>query len=76
MRQRVALVGAFVLIASLASPAFAVQDQDRRGVSRDERALPRGWKPAVLSQDRSGRYFVQLRAPAVLERGGGWCRPG
>ncbi len=69
MRHRFALACVIVMLAALSSPAFAAQDLDRRGAPGDGRALPKGWRPAILSQDRSGRYFVQLKSPAVLERG-------
>ena len=74
MRPRVVLACALVLVVALSGPAFAARDLggrlDGRKVTREEGgALPAGWKPAVLSMDRTGRYFVQLKAPAVVEQG-------
>lgn len=68
MRHRIVLACGLVMLVALSTPAFAARDFDR-GVSRDERALPAGWKPAVLSQQRDGRFFVQLKTPAVIARG-------
>lgn len=69
MRHRFALVCALIVLVALSVPASAAPvDAGRRSV-RDERALPAGWKPAILSMRESGRYFVELRAPAVLEQG-------
>ncbi|MCI0632618.1 MAG: S8 family serine peptidase [Actinobacteria bacterium] len=69
MRLRVVSACALVMLVALSVPAFGAVDMDRRRASRNESALPAGWKPAVLSQQRDGRFFVQLKAPAVLERG-------
>lgn len=69
MRLRVVLACALVALVALSVPAFGAVDMDRRRVSRNESALPEGWQPAVLSQRADGRFFVQLRTPAVLERG-------
>ncbi|HEY7660631.1 MAG TPA: S8 family serine peptidase, partial [Actinomycetota bacterium] len=69
MRHRIVLSCALVMLVALSAPAFAARDLGHRGVSRAESALPAGWKPAVTLQAQSGRYFVQLRAPAVLDRG-------
>jgi subtilisin family serine protease len=74
MRARAALASALViLLALLAAPAVARTDAagSIRAASRTERfQLPDGFRPAVARIDRSGRYFVQLKAPAVLDRGG------
>jgi minor extracellular serine protease Vpr len=69
MRHRVALACAVVLLVVLSVPAIAAPDRGGRSVRGDELAIPAGWKPAVLSADRTGRYFVQLKAPAALEQG-------
>jgi minor extracellular serine protease Vpr len=69
MRHRIVLACGLVMLVALSTPAFAARDFDRGVSSRDERTLPEGWKPAVLSQQRDGRFFVQLKAPAVLSRG-------
>ncbi len=69
MRHRIVAACALVMLVALSAPALAARDLDR-GVSRDERTLPpAGWKPAILSQQREGRFFVQLNTPAVIERG-------
>lgn len=67
--RRAALACALAMLVALSIPAVAAPDQGGRRAGRDERALPAGWKPAILSAKQSGRYFVQLRAPAVLEQG-------
>ena len=69
MRLRVVSACALVVLVALSVPAFGAVDMDRRRVSRNEGALPAGFQPAVLSQRADGRFFVQLRTPAVLERG-------
>ena len=72
MRVRTIFAAALVILVALAVPAVARTDAGGAGraVSRGERfQLPDGFRPAVTRLDRSGRYFVQLEAPAVLERG-------
>ena len=72
MRVRAVLAAALVILVALAVPAVARTDAGGAGraASRGERfQLPDGFRPAVTRMDRSGRYFVQLRSPAVLERG-------
>ncbi len=68
MRHRVTLACALVILVTLSVPALAAPERSRR-VARGEHALPAGWKPAILLAKSSGRYFVQLRTPSVLERG-------
>jgi subtilisin family serine protease len=68
MRHRVVLACALVILVTLSVPALAAPER-ARPASRGEHALPAGWKPAILTAKSSGRYFVQLRSPSVLERG-------
>jgi subtilisin family serine protease len=56
------------MLAALSVPALASPARDGR-VGRDERALPAGFTPAILSMGQEGRYFVQMSAPAVLDLG-------
>jgi NAD(P)-dependent dehydrogenase (short-subunit alcohol dehydrogenase family) len=72
VRVRTVLAAALVILVALAVPAAARIDAGGAGrvASRSERfQLPDGFRPAVTRMDRSGRYFVQLKAPSVLERG-------
>jgi subtilisin family serine protease len=69
MRHRVALSCALVLLVALSVPALAAPDRGGRHSARDEGGVPAGFEPAVLSLERTGRFFVQMKAPAVLERG-------
>jgi subtilisin family serine protease len=69
MRHRFALASALVVLVALSVPAGATPDHGEGRPGRTARALPAGWKPAILLAQSSGRYFVQLRAPAVLELG-------
>ncbi|MGH2635178.1 MAG: S8 family serine peptidase [Actinomycetota bacterium] len=68
MRHRVVLACALVMLVALSAPAIAATDRGGLRSGRDEVSIPAGWKPAVLSLNQSGRYFVQLRAPAVLDQ--------
>ena len=65
MRHRVALATALILLVALSIPASAAQDRAAHRSSRD-RVLPKGFTPAILSQQATRRYFVQLEAPSAL----------
>jgi subtilisin family serine protease len=70
VRVRTVLAAALVILVALSVPAVARTDAGGAGraTSRGERfQLPDGFRPAVTRMDRSGRYFVQLKAPSVLD---------
>jgi len=68
MRRRAVLVPALVLLIAVRVPASAIPDRARQA-SRDEGVLLEGFRPAILSLDGVGRYFVMLEAPAVVDQG-------
>ena len=65
MRHRLALLCALILAIAVAIPASAGRDQVAHRSTR-ERTLPEGFRPAVLSQRETRRYFVALAAPGAL----------
>lgn len=69
MRHRVASVFALVLLVALSVPAFAAGDRTDRRTGKDGSVLPADWEPAILAARQGGRFFVQLKTPAVIERG-------
>ncbi len=71
MRHRVRLILAVVAALSLAMPWLAGASPSERGraATRNERILPDGFRPAVLSMNRLGRYFVVMKAPSLAQRG-------
>jgi subtilisin family serine protease len=72
MRLRVALVSAAVLALFVAPIAGRTAERDvtsGRASSTIERALPKGFVPAVArEQNRLQRWFVVMRAPSVSQR--------
>jgi subtilisin family serine protease len=69
MRHRVALASALVILVVFAVPGLAAPDRGGRSARDDGFSIPAGWKPAVVSRSETGRYFIQLDTPSVLERG-------
>ena len=69
MRLRATIAAATVLALAIPISAFAASDAvDRRTTGRGEGMLPKDFRPAVLSLDRVGRYFVQLKTPSLAKR--------
>jgi minor extracellular serine protease Vpr len=69
MRYRVVVATALVALVTLSLPAVAATDRGQHDLRREGGLLPAGWKPAVLSMNKAGRYFVQLEEPSVVDRG-------
>ncbi len=68
MRRRAVLASALILLVAVSVPASAEPERGRRA-ARDEAVLPEGFRPAILSLDETGRYFVLLEAPSVVDQG-------
>jgi subtilisin family serine protease len=71
VRTRAVLAAALLVLVALAVPAVARTDAGsagRAGAGGERFQLPEGFRPAITRIDRSGRYFVQLKAPAVLDQ--------
>jgi subtilisin family serine protease len=68
MRLRTIIAVAAVLALAIPISAAAAPEAGRRTASRAEGGLPKGFEPAVLSLDRVGRYFVELKAAPLADR--------
>lgn len=69
MRRRALAASALVALVALSVPAAVAAPDRGRQSSRDESILPAGFRPAILSMDRTGRYFVMMDVPSVVDRG-------
>ena len=76
MRFRVVLAASLVSLLALGAPLASAGDRARRLGVGSERVLPKGFRPAILATRELGRYFVELKAPSLAERGGGRLAPG
>jgi minor extracellular serine protease Vpr len=76
MRSRFVLATSLVALLALGAPLAGANERGRRPSLRGETVLPKGFRPAILSTRGLGRYFVELKAPSLAERGGGHLAPG
>jgi minor extracellular serine protease Vpr len=68
VRHRLVLLCALILTVAVAIPASAGRDRSsiRSTRSTRERTLPQGFRPAILSQHGTRRYFVALATPSAI----------